>query len=158
MRTGREDGNALGPDLYYEVRYESLVSKPTEESEKLCEFLGIPYDEAMLRLHEGRERPKPGRSAKRAWLGVTPCLRDWSSKMSAEDVERFEAAAEDLLDELGYPRGRHTQTRKPPGPRRSSARRSPNSCSQEVTGRQVLGRDKPVSLHHRVLEVQHDAA
>jgi hypothetical protein len=31
VRTGREDGNALGPDLYYEVRYESLVSKPTEE-------------------------------------------------------------------------------------------------------------------------------
>ena len=77
VRTGREDGNALGPDLYYEVRYESLVSKPTEECEKLCGFLGIPYDEAMLRSHEGRERPKPDRSVKRAWLGVTSGLRDW---------------------------------------------------------------------------------
>jgi hypothetical protein len=59
----------------------------------------------MLKFHEGRERPKPGRSAKRAWLRVTPGLRDWRSEMSAEDVERFEAAAGDLLDELGYPRG-----------------------------------------------------
>jgi hypothetical protein len=105
VRTGREDGNALGPDLYYEVCYESLVSKPTEECEKLCGFLGIPYDEAMLRSHEGRERPKPDRSVKRAWLGVTSGLRDWRSEMSAEDVERFEAAAGDLLEELGYPRG-----------------------------------------------------
>ena len=87
------------------VRYESLVSKPTEECEKLCGFLGIPYDEAMLRSHEGRERPKPDRSVKRAWLGVTSGRRDRRSEMSAEDVERFEAAAGDLLEELGYPRG-----------------------------------------------------
>jgi hypothetical protein len=105
VRTGREGSKALSPDVYHEVRYESLVSKPAEECEKLCEFLGIPYDDAMLRFHEGRERPKPGRSAKRAWLRVTPGLRDWRSEMSAEDVERFEAAAGDLLDELGYPRG-----------------------------------------------------
>jgi hypothetical protein len=39
------------------VRYESLVSKLAEECEKLCEFLGILYDEAMLRFNEGRERP-----------------------------------------------------------------------------------------------------
>jgi hypothetical protein len=100
VRTCREGGNALGPDLYYEMRYESLVSKPAEECKKLCEFLGISYDEAMLCFNEGRERPKPGRSAKRAWLRVTPGLRDWRSGMSAEDVERFEAAAGDLLNEL----------------------------------------------------------
>ena len=39
------------------------------------------------------------------WLIVTPALRDWRSEMSAKDVERFEAAAGDLIDELGYPRG-----------------------------------------------------
>jgi hypothetical protein len=84
VRTGREGSKALSPDLYHEVRCESLVSKPAEECEKLCDFLGIPYDEGMLRSHEGRERPKPGRSAKRAWLRVTPGLRDWRSEMSAE--------------------------------------------------------------------------
>jgi Sulfotransferase family len=59
VRTGREGSKALSPDLYHEVRCESLVSKPAEECEKLCDFLGIPYDEGMLRSHEGRERPSP---------------------------------------------------------------------------------------------------
>jgi hypothetical protein len=104
VRTGREDGAPVGPSLYREVRYESLVSNPTEECASLCEFLGIPYDDAMLRFHEGKERAKPGRSAKRAWLRVTSGLRDWRTEMPARDVERFEAVAGDLLEELGYER------------------------------------------------------
>jgi hypothetical protein len=104
VRKGREEGSVLAQELYHEIRYESLVSRPEEECAKLCDFLGIPYDGAMLRFHEGREQTDPGLSAKRAWLRVTPGLRDWRTKMPAEDVERFEAAAGDLLEELGYPR------------------------------------------------------
>ena len=89
--------------MYYEVRYESLVRNPVEESAALCEFLGLPYDEAMPRFHEGRTNAKPGLSAKKAWLPITPGLRDWRTQMTAEDVERFEAAAGELLDELGSP-------------------------------------------------------
>jgi hypothetical protein len=37
-------------------------------------------------------------------LRVTPGLRDWRTQMCAGDVERFEAAAGDLLEELGYER------------------------------------------------------
>jgi hypothetical protein len=70
----------------------------------LCAFLGLPYDEAMLRFHEGRTRAKPGRDAKHAWLPISPGLRDWRCQMPAEDLERFEAAAGGLLDELGYAR------------------------------------------------------
>src|SRR3712207_490138 len=101
---GREDGAPLGSDLYHEVRYEALVSEPAKECEKLCSFLDLPYDDAMLRFHEGRERVEPGRSAKSAWLRVTPGLRDWRTQMCTADVERFEAAAGDLLEELGYER------------------------------------------------------
>ena len=104
VRLGREGGNSLGPDLYYEIRYESLITQPADECGKLCAFLGLPYEGAMLRFHEGRTSAKPGLDAKRAWLPITPGLRDWRSHMPAEDVERFEAAAGDLLDELGYPR------------------------------------------------------
>jgi len=104
VRLGRAVGNLLGPELYYEVRYESLVRNPVEECIALCAFLGLPYDEAMPRFHEGRTKSKPSLSAKRAWLPITPGLRDWRSQMPAEDVERFEAAAGELLDELRYPR------------------------------------------------------
>jgi hypothetical protein len=101
---GREDGAPLGSDLYHEVRYEALVSEPAKECEKLCSFLDLPYDDAMLRFHEGRERTQPSLDAKKAWRPVTSGLRDWRSQMPAGDVERFEAAVGNLLDELGYPR------------------------------------------------------
>jgi hypothetical protein len=104
VRKGRELGRSFGPELYYEVRYESLVSNPAEECKALCAFLDLPFDDAMLRFHEGRTKTTPGLDAKHAWLPVTRGLRDWRSQMPAEDVGRFEAAAGDLLEELGYTR------------------------------------------------------
>src|SRR5262249_8484275 len=104
VRLGRQGGQALTPELYYEIRYEALVAQPEDECAQLCAFLGIPYDGAMLRFHVGRTKTKPGLDAKKAWLPVTPGLRDWKTQMAPEQVERFEAAAGDLLDELGYTR------------------------------------------------------
>jgi hypothetical protein len=104
VRLAREHGQPLGPGLYYELRYEALVHHPAEECAKLCAFLGVPYDDAMLRFHEGHTKNKPGFSTKKAWLPITPGLRDWRNQMPAEDTERFEAAAGGLLDELGYAR------------------------------------------------------
>jgi hypothetical protein len=104
VRLGREDGSSLEPGLYYEMRYESLIAHPADECAALCTFLGLPYEDEMLRFHKGRERTEPGLDAKRAWQPVTSGLRDWRSQMPAGDVERFEAAVGDLLDELGYAR------------------------------------------------------
>jgi hypothetical protein len=59
----------------------------------------------MLRFHEGHTRYKPKLDAKRAWRPMTPGLRDWRTQMAAAAVECFEAAAGDLLDELGNARG-----------------------------------------------------
>src|ERR687893_1347056 len=88
VRLGREDGGSLAPNLYHEVRYEELVSVPEETCAALCDFLGLPYDDAMLRFHEGREKADPNLDAKKGW----------SEQMPAEDLERFEAAAGDLLE------------------------------------------------------------
>ena len=97
VRLGRESGKSLGPGLYYEVRYESLVAHPREECEALSAFLGLPYDDAMLRFDETQTKRKERRP-------ISPGLRDWRTQMSGDDVERFEAMAGDLLDELGCPR------------------------------------------------------
>jgi hypothetical protein len=101
---GREQGRLLGPESYDEIRYESLVTRPEEEVRGLCSFLGVPYEPAMLEFHPGRTRSEPGLSPKEAWLPITPGLRDWRSQMRRADVERFEAAAGGLLDELSYSR------------------------------------------------------
>jgi hypothetical protein len=104
VKPGLEAGRSLGPGQYHEMRYENLVKRPVEECTALCRFLGIPYADAMVRFHEGRTKAKPGLSAKKAWLPITPGLRDWRSQMAVQDVEQFEAVAGDLLDELGYNR------------------------------------------------------
>lgn len=101
---GCQSGRALEAALYREVRYEALVSRPSEECASLCTFLGLAYDERMLRYHEGRTRTDPGLEAKQAWLPVTAGLRDWRTQMPVDAIERFEAVAGELLDQLGYPR------------------------------------------------------
>jgi hypothetical protein len=100
VRLGREDGSRLGPALYHELRYEALVADPAAECEALCAFLDLPYDEAMLHYHEAAE----ARRSRHASRPPTAGLRKWRAQMPTEEVERFEAAAGDLLDELGYPR------------------------------------------------------
>jgi hypothetical protein len=105
VRLAREAGAGLGSEVYYEMRYESLVSRPAEECAALCAFLGVPYDDAMIRFHEQRGQADSGLDAKHAWLPPKPGLRDWRAQMPEEDVGRFEAAAGTLLDELGYALG-----------------------------------------------------
>lgn len=104
VRLGLEAGRPLGPGLYYEMRYESLVSEPAAECAGLCAFLGLPFDKSMLEFHRGRTKAKPGRDAKSAWLPVTPGLRDWRTQMAVRDLERVEAMVGGLLTELKYAR------------------------------------------------------
>jgi hypothetical protein len=100
---GREAGEVLGPHLYHEVRYENLVDHADRELERICEFLSLPYTDAMTRYHEGKTRPqKPGRSSKAQWLPATAGLRDWRTQLRASDVELIEAAAGELQTSLGY--------------------------------------------------------
>jgi Sulfotransferase family len=117
VRLGREAGVSLGPRLYREVSYEALVDHAASELEPLCGFLDLTFDKAMLRFHEGRRRSESGLSPKSAWLPPTPGLRDWRTQMPAEEVERFEAVAGELLGELGYPRA----VPKPPSAARALA-------------------------------------
>jgi hypothetical protein len=104
VQLGRDGGAVLGPNRYYELRYEALVAEPQSECRKLCDFLALDYGPGMLRFYEGKTRSKPGLSAKKSWQPVTPGLRNWQEQMAPGDVARFEAVAGALLEELGYPR------------------------------------------------------
>jgi sulfotransferase family protein len=104
VRRGREAGELLGSELYREMRYESLVAHPEQECAALCEFLDLRYNEAMLRYHEAFGQADPGLGARHDREPIAPSLRNWRTQMPADDVERFEAAAGALLDELHYPR------------------------------------------------------
>jgi hypothetical protein len=104
VEPARDFGRSLGKNLYCELHYEELIANPEKESARLCVFLGLPFEPAMLRFHEGRTRIEAGLDAKNAWRPITPGLRNWRQQMAPEAVELFEAVAGGLLHELGYPR------------------------------------------------------
>jgi Sulfotransferase family len=113
VRAGREGGRSLGPPLYREVRYEALVNEPERECEALCDFLGLRFDDAMLRFVENGTSGDADLDRAHPWLPITAGLRDWRSQMAATDVEAFEAAAGELLGELGYERAHPRRGRGP---------------------------------------------
>lgn len=108
VQLGREFGRSLNSEMYYEMRYEDLVAGPQDQCIALCEFLGIPFDDAMLR-HQENFKPRRGESGAilhaSVGLPITPGLRNWRSDMALGDLERFEAAVGLFLEELGYSRG-----------------------------------------------------
>lgn len=104
VRAGIEQGRSLSGGAYRELRYEELVQEPDRQCAMLCEFLGLEYDPAMARFHDGRSSPSTGKSANAAWLAPTPGLRDWRTQMSDEQIAMFEAIAGDTLAMLGYER------------------------------------------------------
>ena len=108
VRLGREAGSLLDSNQYCEIRYEALVAEPEKECARLCEFLDVPFEQGMLRHEDNfrvRHRRDGGVINARVALPITPGLRNWRTDLTADELERFEATAGRLLDELGYSRG-----------------------------------------------------
>jgi hypothetical protein len=108
---------------YMEARYEDLVTDPEPTLRRICEFIELKYDPAMLRYHEGASErlaemahdlpateTREARSAEHRMAGhrlateppTTDRIARWKSEMSVEDRKQFERFAGELLSELGY--------------------------------------------------------
>jgi Sulfotransferase family len=116
---------------YEEIRYESLILETKPTLEIVCEFFGLPWDDALLEYHERsadrleemkRELPDDG---KRTTLSVERRMATharttekpdpkrvsrWRESMDRADREQFESIAGPLLDELGYVTGDGPET------------------------------------------------
>lgn len=108
LTVGRRDGTVIGTHRYLEIRYEDLVTETRTIVAKVCKFLGLDFDDRMLRYHERAEKVIgdvrfPNRH-ENLRLPPTIGLRDWRRDMVREDVVKFELLAGDLLTELGYDR------------------------------------------------------
>jgi hypothetical protein len=108
---------------YVEIRYEDLVRDTEGTLRRICEFIELPYDDAMLRYHERAEerlrekardldrgpekepQPAEARIASHALATEPPDperIERWRTEMSAEDRAVYEELAGDLLADLGY--------------------------------------------------------
>jgi hypothetical protein len=108
VRRARETGRQLGPDRYFEVRYEDLVAEPEPWMTRILTFLGADADPQTVRacieaasfekLSQGR---KPGQEDAASFFrkGIPD---DWRNHLSQEQVHRFAVLSGSLLQELGY--------------------------------------------------------
>jgi Sulfotransferase family len=111
---------------YIELRYEDLIGDPEPVLRRVCDATDLPWDDAMLRYQEraGGRIAEIVRDFDRAEGGTItagvraahqenvskPLQSDraarWRTEMPAAEVAVFEGIAGDVLDELGYERGR----------------------------------------------------
>jgi hypothetical protein len=108
---------------YLELRYEDLVSDTEPNLRRIAGFLELPWDPVMLSYHEhaaermaemARDLPasdgkptRPGaeRMQAHAMTQKPPdpsAMYRWKERMSPADIAAFDAAAGELLAELGY--------------------------------------------------------
>lgn len=86
-----------------DVRYENLVRQPVEELTRLCNFLGVEYDAAMMDYDRNTTYAKPDASL----------IEQWRRKLTAYEIGLVEAVCGDLLERRGYERSDKQAT--PPG-------------------------------------------
>jgi hypothetical protein len=117
-------GRAQQPYLahYMEVKFEDLVLHTERELRRICEFVELEFDPAMLGYHQtaqqrlqekaralprahGEAQSAEKRLASHAKTFEPPnpaLIGTWKTKMSPADRASYEALAGDLLGELGY--------------------------------------------------------
>lgn len=108
VTAGRRDGARLPEGSYAETRYEELLADPEGTLRRLCEFIGEPFDAAVLTpsfARLPRRKPLWGRYERRVpsqtRIAADNALR-WGETMSVDERAVFESVAGPLLAELGY--------------------------------------------------------
>jgi hypothetical protein len=83
------------PERRIDLRYEDLVTHPERELRRISDFIGVPYDGAML------DYPNSARG--KTYEKVDPKLaQQWKKKLSQREVQLAEAKIADMLIERGY--------------------------------------------------------
>lgn len=100
VTAAQDQGRVLGGDRYLEVRYEALTTDPHSEMQRICAFLGLPFDESVL--HSSMRYMDPAN--KHAETGrIVPNSEKWREYFSAEKIQAIEEIAGATLSELDYP-------------------------------------------------------
>jgi len=96
----RKDGAPHSGDGYHEMKYEALLDHPKETIGQLCEFIGIEFEEDMLRLNVPSENLG---DTKGATVIVKGNHGKWKNSLEPAQVQRIERICGPLMRQLGYP-------------------------------------------------------
>jgi len=96
----------LPADQYLTLRYCDLIKNPKSELVKISSFLGVPFQNKMLRFHKREE--KGFAEQEKSWKNETlePLKKDknkeWVTALSDHEVAIIEATAGKYLDSMKY--------------------------------------------------------
>ena len=108
VRFAREQGKLLG-HRYLEMSYEDLTIEPKLKMQQVCDFLGVPYDDGILRI--SRERA-PMRTLAET---IVPNTEKWRKYFNENELSRLERIGGRTLAELGYATTQPDSDYDPPG-------------------------------------------
>lgn len=103
--TGRRLADRLGPETFYEFRYEDLVAESEDELVKLCAFLGEEYDAEMTKAYRHARRTVPSERTWHLRTHEAPNTRQvgaWRERMEDRDADLVEHVLADRLGVHGY--------------------------------------------------------
>jgi LPS sulfotransferase NodH len=103
--TGRRLGARLGPDTFYEFRYEDLVAEPEDALVKLCAFLGEEYDAEMTKAYKHARRTVPSERKWHLRTHEAPNSRNvgaWRDRMDDGEADLVEHVLASRLLHHGY--------------------------------------------------------
>jgi hypothetical protein len=84
------------------VRYENLVSDPSNELKKICRFLNITYEESMLDFAEKVHHSTNGNNMRFAKTSKIKLDNAWKESLTQNDLSYFNSKASTLNTMLGY--------------------------------------------------------
>lgn len=104
VKRARCDGAELGPDCYFELKYEELTAAPDKTLKNLCNYLGETFVPEMLTPYQVAAKQFHSRGIHNSTRKPfnTQSVGRWKKKMSLSDRRLFHALAGDVLFELGY--------------------------------------------------------
>jgi len=102
----RRIGGVLGPDRYFELRYEDLITDAAPILQRLCAFLGVAWSPQMLEYHHDVKRSVPDEKRHLWPLLDQPPQKDnagrWRQALSHGERVGFEKRAGSVLRAMNY--------------------------------------------------------
>jgi hypothetical protein len=106
VRLGYSMGRMLDNNHYIEVRYEDLVLEAQPTLQKLCDFIGVDYEEKMLDFYKDSKKHIPQRLLNQHYNADIPPntqrVFSWKNELSKLDNDVFQSIAGDVLSEFDY--------------------------------------------------------
>jgi len=96
---GMSAGGGVGA-RYTWLRYEDLTADPRASLERLCEFLALDFDPAMLELERASENIGAARDVRSILANNT---RKYVARLSVRELAAIESIAGECAQQLGYP-------------------------------------------------------